>query len=1455
MNVLSDVPKSILLEHFLLANKITVIIDGDERGLKKASAEGVRDLSRLEKAAERIRNPQVKAQDFAGINTLSRGQLAQVQQFAKERQRIEQQNGRIALAEKKSELRQFEQIEKHKNQIAQIGAKNQAQLAEETARQVTQEKQSELRRFEQVERQKERLVEISARQRIQAEKLAAQHAENAKKREFQDFQRIERQKSAFQLAEARRRNSGTSLVGGVLDRGSAVVGIAATAGVVLAAREVIQIGVEYEKALNTLQAVTKASAEEMKAAANEAKKLGADLTLPATSAGDAALAMTELAKAGFTVQQSMGAAKGVLQLAAAAQIDEARAAEIAANALNSFRLQAAESVKVADLLAAASNASSAEITDIAESMQQASAVFAGAKIPIQDLVTAIGLMANQGVKASDAGTSLKTFLTSLTAPTDKASEVMKRLGVDVFDAAGKMKDLPNIIGQFEKALVGLTDEEKQGALKTIFGQDAIRAAQILFSTGTEGFEKMQQQVTQMGAAADLAAAKTKGLGGAWDALKSQLETIAIDIFERVGPEAEKVIRGITNELAKPENERNWREAGAVLGRSLGESAKKAFDQTFVQGETPGFLQYIEGAGAQILPSFGYEASLKGLLTAFKDLTIAANVEAIKFYTGIAEKIAGGQNELRAAMITFLAPLGVVQRQMFENGGIWATFLITGFVSGIYNGAVRVAGAIRDLINRNVTSEAYGALKAQSPSKVFQALGEFTIDGLIAGMENRAKNAAGSARRIAIEVTKAFREALKEFEKLAGASPQSIQTIEQTDRVREAAQAQREIIKLRKELGVNQGQPLPTTVFGTEDEIASLRRQKKAVEDLDKSYEKLREDFKGLQEAQAQYSDDVEKALEARRVTGELALLDLAEEIDLMGVLDENQRRQITNLYEIERLRIELSDGKWGEAMVTEALEIAKANQQARAELERVLAIRKQVAGAESLGRGLSDELESLQRGGRELTEYERVLRQINTDYKDISDSQKEYLLNMARQVDAQRQFNEQYAETFNFVRDTLDTLTDSTQSFGDRIKNVFKSIADRFKQMVLDMAATWLTNKIFGVNSGGQGGGFNLGGLFGSGGGFGGTPNFNQSVQGSGQGNIFSALLGSLFGGGNRSGGTFNQELAHLGRLSGGSHELGHIGQARSSIGGGFALAQGIGLGLNLFGGLIGGRFGNILSAAGTGASIGTVLLPGIGTAIGAGLGALIGLFSNPQRKKDEQLRSQYRDEAVSALLSLISAAKQGDAQALPQGTQVINQYRAAAQALRDKKTRKIALNELNPPNIIWRTYEDLKKADVIGKQKRAADLRPILPEFATGGYMDSRFTAQHRNYQQQYGILRGGIPGKDSIQVLAQEGELFANKAQQRRINEIAGFDVLSHVGFNNYPKAKEPIKMQSGGFIGTAQAAPTAIGDTHIHIYVESETVEAKVRETVIDEMRGKQGVNVTIENVQKGVKNKRL
>jgi TP901 family phage tail tape measure protein len=362
-------------------------------------------------------------------------------------------------------------------------------------------------------------------------------------------------------------------------------GVFVPLGLAAAVGSIAKIGIEYENNLNIFKSVSGATAAQMGIVADKARALGADVKLPGVSAAGAAAAMTELAKAGFTVQQSMDAARATLQLSRIANISEGQAAEIAANAVNAFGIQAKDTGKVVDELAAAANSSSIEITEASDSFKQAAATFSGFQGPavgsqeaITELNTAIAILGNNGIKGSDAGTSLKQMLLQLTGPSIQAKDIMKELALNAgganvslaqqndilhgsksvrdkaidqiqksnkgtqdmgdiaFTASGKMRSLRDILKLTAEGTKGMTDEEKDYAVTQIFGADASRSVIALLKGGLPIYDKQRQAVLQQGAAASFAAAKNAGLGGAIDNVKSQFENAAIEIYNQVkGP--------------------------------------------------------------------------------------------------------------------------------------------------------------------------------------------------------------------------------------------------------------------------------------------------------------------------------------------------------------------------------------------------------------------------------------------------------------------------------------------------------------------------------------------------------------------------------------------------------------------------------------------------------------------------------------------------------------------------------------------------------------------------------------------------------------------------------------------------------------------------------------------------------------------------------------------------------
>lgn len=406
----------------------------------------------------------------------------------------------------------------------------------------------------------------------------------------------------------------------------------------------------FETELNTLQAVTRSSGQVMKQAGDLARKLGADITIPGVSAADAAVTMTELAKGGLQVDQAMAAAKGTLQLATAAQLGFQESAKITVSVLNAFGLEGSEATKVADLLAAAANASQGEISDMAIALQQASAQAHAAGLSAHETVTALTLLAKAGIQGSDSGTSLRVMLQRFVPQGKKAAVLMHDLGLEAFDASGKMLPLRAIIDKYSRVLSQLNPKQRQFVLQTIFGSDATRAANIILVRGVKAYDDAARATAKAGEAQRVASARTKGLAGAFEAARNAADTLAIIMGERLLPILTPLVRRFADWLA---------------GLSESESFQRKFTSGVAQavdvlGAFAGRIGDAIGLVNRLAQAVGgWKSALSFLLSGFLVLKVVQLSQAIRV-----SLIASGFGALgvtsRAAAAATVANLGLIR---------------------------------------------------------------------------------------------------------------------------------------------------------------------------------------------------------------------------------------------------------------------------------------------------------------------------------------------------------------------------------------------------------------------------------------------------------------------------------------------------------------------------------------------------------------------------------------------------------------------------------------------------------------------------------------------------------------------------------------------------------------------------------------------------------------------------
>lgn len=302
--------------------------------------------------------------------------------------------------------------------------------------------------------------------------------------------------------------------------------------------------VTFEQELEILRATTQATDDDLRRAGEAAEELGGRLDLPTVTAQSAAQAITELAKAGLSMDDAIAGAEGTLRLAIAAQVDTGTAARIAASGLNAFGLEGTDAAKVADLLAGASIAAQGDITDMALSLQQSAAVADQAGLSIEQLVGLITLLARQGILGSDAGTSIRTMLLRLVPTTKEASAEMLRLGIQLDETRTIGEQLPEVIEQYSRALSFLTPIQRQAALQQIFGTDAIRSATVAFQAGAAGLDAATDAANRQNAAAELTEARARKAAGAFADLTSEGQEFALNAGQVVLPAITELVGGL-----------------------------------------------------------------------------------------------------------------------------------------------------------------------------------------------------------------------------------------------------------------------------------------------------------------------------------------------------------------------------------------------------------------------------------------------------------------------------------------------------------------------------------------------------------------------------------------------------------------------------------------------------------------------------------------------------------------------------------------------------------------------------------------------------------------------------------------------------------------------------------------------------------------------------------------------
>ena len=316
------------------------------------------------------------------------------------------------------------------------------------------------------------------------------------------------------------------------------------AGLLAISGMAVKTAAQFDQSMSIVQADTHETASNMGLLREAAIQAGADTAFSAT---EAAAGIDELAKAGVSTSDILGGGlSGALDLAAAGGVSVADASATAATAMTQFGLSGSDVTHVADLLAAGAGKAQGGVDDLSMALAQGGLVASQMGLSIEETVGGLSAFASAGLLGSDAGTSFKTMLQRLANPSKEAASTMESLGINAYDAQGNFVGLANFAGQLKDKMSGLSAEQRNAAMSTIFGSDAIRAANVLYDQGQAGIQGWIDKVNDAGYAAETAATRQDNLRGDLEKLGGSFETLMIGMGEGAQGPLRTVVQTVTS---------------------------------------------------------------------------------------------------------------------------------------------------------------------------------------------------------------------------------------------------------------------------------------------------------------------------------------------------------------------------------------------------------------------------------------------------------------------------------------------------------------------------------------------------------------------------------------------------------------------------------------------------------------------------------------------------------------------------------------------------------------------------------------------------------------------------------------------------------------------------------------------------------------------------------------------
>lgn len=468
---------------------------------------------------------------------------------------------------------------------------------------------------------------------------------------------------------------------GLLQSPLVAAGVTISAGAGIA--DTVKTYADFEAAMSEVKAISGATSEEFAQLTEKANQMG---VVTKFTASESAEAFKYMAQAGWDAKEMMDGIEGLMSLAAASGEDLGTTSDIVTDALTAFGMAAKDSGRFADVMAMAANATNTDVAKMGDTFKYVAPVAGALGYSIEDTAVAIGLMANNGIKASQAGTSLRSLLTNLTHPVGQAADAIEELDISITNADGSVKPLSQTLQELRSKFSALSEAERAQYAAMLAGQEGMSGLLAIVNASEQDFASLTDQINNSsGAAEEMADIMMDNLAGKFELFTGALDSMKMSLGERFKPYLMDALEWLTDKVPDVEN--------ALL------TAMNSFDR---------FVDETKSKIAEFTATDEWEnADLFGKISIAWDELVAEPFS--EWWNGSGKvKVAGVARDIGVGIGTaistgIMALMGIDVSSVVDEGSSIGRQFAEGFTEGM-NG-VSIAGALGTLLTGSLSSAA------------------------------------------------------------------------------------------------------------------------------------------------------------------------------------------------------------------------------------------------------------------------------------------------------------------------------------------------------------------------------------------------------------------------------------------------------------------------------------------------------------------------------------------------------------------------------------------------------------------------------------------------------------------------------------------------------------------------------------------------------------------------------